>query len=135
MRPAPARDAPNEAKGVAFLKSVSALYEPASVSYVCLNLRHSKRADRYIHSLFSNRNIRQRTGDRRPGLEEHERYGLTGLAWHDWRGNARSAIPSARFRVFPSRSIRLTMKRLVSERHILAEYSQPHSPPERLRHE
>lgn len=78
--------------GVAFLKSVCALYELASVSYICLNLRHGKREDCYVHSNFSNRKIRQRTSGQQIDLEKLERLGLTAPSDVDWRQAERLSI-------------------------------------------
>ena len=65
----------DRSEGVAFLKSVAALYELASASYVCLNLRHGKREGCYLHSNFSNRKIRQRTSGQPLGLVCLQRVG------------------------------------------------------------
>lgn len=78
--------------GVAFLKSVCALYDLASVSYVCLNLRHGKREGCYVHSNFSNRKIRQRTSGQTLNLEKLERLGLITPIAIDWRQAERLSI-------------------------------------------
>jgi DNA-binding CsgD family transcriptional regulator len=82
----------DRSEGVAFLKSVAALYELASASYVCLNLRHGKREGCYLHNSFSNRKIRQRTSEKPLGLEKFERLGLTAAAIVDWRQAERRSI-------------------------------------------
>jgi DNA-binding CsgD family transcriptional regulator len=79
-------------EGVAFLKSVSVLYELASASYACLNLRHGKREGCYIHNNFSNRKIRQRTSGQPLSLKKLERLGLTASAIVDWRQAERLSI-------------------------------------------